>query len=154
MEALIFNNQGLFCNNLPLSKNNPPLIFNNLPLSFYTRALLGDKRNLSGKMFVQSFNPHIYGGLNDGTRIRQKFHSNNKKNNRHIVTFYYRRDKMFLCVCACTHIYKCKHERTKSARTSSLNTSPCKICRKAFQHFLESHVKSVRRLRKKRGEVK
>ena len=33
----------------------------------------------------------------------------------------------------------------------SLNTSPCKICCKAFQHFLESHVKSVRRLRKKEG---
>ena len=34
--------------------------------------------------------------------------------------------------------------------------NPCpntefKICCKAFQHFLESHVKSVRRLRKKEG---
>ena len=32
-----------------------------------------------------------------------------------------------------------------------LDTSPCKICSKAFQHFLDSHVKSVRRLRKKGG---
>ena len=52
LEGPIFQRRGLLPNNLPLSKNNPPLIFNNLPLSFNTRALLSDKRNLSGKMFV------------------------------------------------------------------------------------------------------
>ena len=92
---------------------------------------------------------YIYSGSDDRRESARNFIQTTKKSNRHIVTFYYRRDKMFLCVCACTHIYKCKHERTKSARTASLNTSPCKICYKAFQHFLGSHVKSVRRLRKK-----
>ena len=39
----------------------------------------------------------------------------------------------------------------KPPRIKLHTTSPCKICCEAFQHFLESLVKSVRKLRNKRG---